>query len=102
MKFNASRKYRLALLSLFLVTAGYGITHLSDRLKDSYMLFIGGVGTVLSLYGASNVGNKWVLGKSGALPAQQGSVITEVKSTPATTEIKQQVNTGTAENDDNG
>ena len=100
MKFNPSRKYRLALLSLFLITAAYGITHFSDRLKDSYMLFIGGIGTVLSLYGASNVGNKWVLGKSGALPAQQGQAVTEVKVTEQATQIKQQVNSNT--DDDNG
>lgn len=65
---HPSRKYKLALLALALITAGYIVTHFSDRLKDSYMLFIGGIGTVLSLYGAANVSNKWVLAKHGVLP----------------------------------
>lgn len=63
----SERKYKFSLIALALVTIGYFATHFSDRLKDSYLTFIGGVGTVLTLYGAANVSNKWVLAKHGIL-----------------------------------
>ncbi len=85
MKFNASRKYRIALLSLFLVTAGYLATHFSDRLKESYFHLIVGVETVLTLYGAANVGNKWVLAKNGVLVSQE---VTETETTNGDIKVK--------------
>lgn len=92
MKSYSNRKYRIALLSFFLVTLGYGITHFSDRLKDSYFTFVGAIGTILTLYGAANVGNKWVLAKNGILtPTDSDTMVVmnpknQIVSVPPTTD----------------
>ncbi len=78
---HPQRKYRVAMLSFFLVTAGYLATHFSDRLKESYFTFVGAVSTVLTLYGAANVSNKWVLAKNGILtPADNTAVVINPQS----------------------
>lgn len=66
-KSHPNRKFRIALLSFFLVTMGYGMTHFSDRLERSYFVYVGAISGILTLYGAANVGNKWVLAKNGIL-----------------------------------
>lgn len=58
-----SRKYQLAIASLFLITAGWVAGNWSTALQQTFSELISGVMGVLVLYYTGNVGNKFVVGK---------------------------------------
>lgn len=61
---NASRKYRLAVISLLLITFGWLLASILPGLAQMFSELITGIMGVLMLYFTGNVGNKFVVGKT--------------------------------------
>ena len=58
------RKYRLALISLLILLAGFGVSAVNPVLASLYPQLITGVISVLFVYCGGNVANKIVLKKT--------------------------------------
>ena len=72
------RKYRLALICLLVLLAGFGVGGLSPVFVKLYPDLITAVLGVLFLYCGGNVANKWSVGKKDGLTvAQNGQTITQ-------------------------
>ncbi len=69
---HASRKYRIALISMALSALCFVATGFLPALAQNYGTFIMALGMILGLYGGANVANKHVLGRHGGLPHQTG------------------------------
>jgi predicted outer membrane lipoprotein len=67
------RKYRMAFLFAGLMVLGLLLAGRFEIIKDLYSEFVTGLGILYFTYCTGNVGNKWVLGKHGALQAQMGT-----------------------------
>lgn len=59
-----SRKLYMALLCLFLVTAGFFAREGLEGLESVYAQYVAGVLGTLTIYLGGNVGNKYVIAKS--------------------------------------
>lgn len=60
---KASRKYRLALISLGIILTGWGVVGYVTNLAPVYAELIAGVLGVLTIYYGGNVANKHIVGK---------------------------------------
>jgi hypothetical protein len=60
---KASRKYRLALISLGIIMIGWGVVGYVTNLAPVYAELIAGVLGVLTIYYGGNVANKHIVGK---------------------------------------
>ncbi len=60
---NSSRKYKLTLISLLLMTAAWGISGFMPGLGQMFSELITGIMGLLMLYFTGNVGNKFVVGR---------------------------------------
>lgn len=60
---NNSRKYRLALVSLLLITASWIMSGLLPGLAQMFSELITGIMGILMLYFTGNVSNKFVVGR---------------------------------------
>jgi hypothetical protein len=70
---NKSRKYKLSLLSLLLITAGFAVIEGLHLPHVAFGEFIAGVLGVLALYLGGNVTNKYVVSKSLAKGDDHGA-----------------------------
>jgi hypothetical protein len=61
---NSSRKYKLALIALVLVTGGWIVSGTVPGLAQMFSELITGIMGILMLYFTGNVGNKFVVGKT--------------------------------------
>lgn len=61
---RSSRKYKMALISMVLVTLGWIASGLLPGLAQMFSELIAGIMGVLMLYFTGNVGNKFVVGKT--------------------------------------
>lgn len=60
---NSSRKYKLALIALLLVTGGWAASGLLPGLAQMFSELTTGIMGVLMLYFTGNVSNKFVVGR---------------------------------------
>lgn len=70
------RKYKLTLISLLLLVAGFTLTTVNPLLAKVYAEFTGGIIGILLVYCGGNVSNKWVLGKA------QGASVDDPPASP--------------------
>lgn len=66
------RKYRMGLLFAGLMLLGLALASKGIVPDELYSSFITGIGAIYFTYCSGNIGNKWVLGKHGALQARVG------------------------------
>ena len=64
------RKYRVVLLSIVLITAGFVAT-MHPALAVNYGVFVTAILSAAGLYGGMNITNKHVLAKHGILPKEE-------------------------------
>jgi hypothetical protein len=61
---SKQRKYKLALFSMTLMLAGLGLASVSQVLAELFTTFCSSIIALNLVFGGSNVGAKWVLGKA--------------------------------------
>ncbi len=65
---NNGRKYRMTLIAMLIILAGYGLTVLNPVLQTSYAELAGGIVGLVLVYCGGNVSNKFVLTRPGREP----------------------------------
>lgn len=68
------RKYRLAIISMFILLGGFGLAGLNPAFAAIYTELITAILGINALYYGGNVGNKWVIGKSGRLSIDPSAI----------------------------
>lgn len=70
-KLPDGRKFRLALISIMLLTAAFAMAAINPVLATALPDFITGLIGLNLVYNGGNVGNKWMLGKKGGVQLGQ-------------------------------
>jgi hypothetical protein len=60
---NDSRKYKLALIALTLITLAWVVTSGISNLREIFPELVSGVMGILAIYYTGNVGNKFIVAK---------------------------------------
>lgn len=76
------RKYRLAIISMFVLLGGFGLAGLNPAFAAVYAELVTAILGINALYYGGNVGNKWVIGKSGGLSLSAGAVNSDNEAEP--------------------
>lgn len=66
------RKYRLVIISLFVLLGGFALAGLNPTFAAVYAELVAAILGLNALYYSGNVGNKWVVGKAGGLTMSVG------------------------------
>lgn len=77
------RKYRLAIICLLVLLAGFGVAMLSPVFANLFSELVTAVLGILFVYNSGNVANKWAVGKKGGLIVSSGSNVQQGPPPPA-------------------